>query len=161
MTLDACDPVTVEPGPFLAALESRGGAVGRLLVRVLRPYFDAIRDFDTGSPSLPDVAAAIYALHPELGTAVPALLRVITQPGYAFGQTIIGATPADRLRLIAGDEELNNLVDEALTNGRDLTSLLREVQSREPDNALVVRDVAAAQMTELLTTVLCSEEMPG
>jgi inosine-uridine nucleoside N-ribohydrolase len=156
VTMDAFDRVCVEPAPFLAGLTERGGPVGQLLARVLRPYFDAIHDFDSGAPSLPDVAAAIYALRPELGTAVPALLRVITQRGYAFGQTIIGATPADRLRLVAGDDELNDLVDIAMANGSDLAALIREVQAREPDNALVVRDVDAPRMINLLTTVLCN-----
>ncbi|HWQ11926.1 MAG TPA: nucleoside hydrolase, partial [Roseiflexaceae bacterium] len=154
--LDAFDRVVVDPPVFLAALAGRGGAVGALLARILRPYFASLAEFDTGIPSLPDVAAAVYALYPELGAAVPALVRVITQRGYAYGQTIIGATPSDRLRLVVGDEELNALADEALASGRDLAAAIRELQARAPDNALVVHDVDGARMAEVLMELLCT-----
>jgi inosine-uridine nucleoside N-ribohydrolase len=155
ITMDAFDRVVVDPAPFLAALVERGGAVGALLARVLGPYFESLHEFDTAVPSLPDVAAAIHALHPEPGAAVPALVRVITAPGYAYGQTIIGATPADRLRLVVSDEELNALADEALASGRDLAAAIRDLHTREPDNALVVRDADGGRMVELLLATLC------
>lgn len=155
VTLDAFDKVVVDPEPFAAALESRGGAAGMLLARVLRPYFASLEDFDTAVPSLPDVAAAVYALHPELATAHGALVRVITDASYAFGQTVIGVHPADRLRLTVDDAELDATIDAGLAAGQGLADIILEIQRREPDNALVIDDVDGARMAALLEATLC------
>lgn len=155
VTLDAFDKVVVDPEPFAAALDARGGAVGGLLARVLRPYFASLEDFDTAVPSLPDVAAAVYALHPELATAQGALVRVITEQGYAFGQTVVGVHPADRLRLTVDDEELDAALDAGLAAGQGMAEIIREIQRRAPDNALLIDDVDGARMAALLAATLC------
>jgi inosine-uridine nucleoside N-ribohydrolase len=155
VTLDAFDRVVVEPEPFLAALGERGGRVGALLACVLGPYFQALTALDAGPMSLPDVAAPIYALHPELGRPVSAVVRVITQPGYAFGQTIIGANPSDRVRLTLSVSEINELFDTAWASGRNYGQLIHEALARTHDNALVIADVDGERMAELLLTGLC------
>jgi inosine-uridine nucleoside N-ribohydrolase len=121
---------------------------------VLRPYFAALVEFDSGAMSLPDVAAAVYLLRPELARVTPALVRVVTHRGYAFGQTIIGATPYDRLRLALSDEELNELLSDSQAIGQDYAAAVRLAQSRIPDNALVIADIDGTRMAELLLTDL-------
>jgi inosine-uridine nucleoside N-ribohydrolase len=156
VTLDAFDQVVVEPASFLAALDTRGGQVGALLARILAPYFDALREFDAFVPSLPDVAAAIYALRPDLGQAEPAMVRVITDDNYAYGQTIIGLASFEKLRLVASSAELNKLLDDAQAHGWDVAETVGNLLAREPDNALVVRTVDGPGMAALLTETLCA-----
>ncbi|MEN9936291.1 MAG: hypothetical protein RLZZ387_2870 [Chloroflexota bacterium] len=156
VTLDAFDRVVVDPEPFAQALAERCGPAGELLASMLPPYFGAVASLD-GVPSLPDVAAVVYALNPDLGTASPALVRVVTERCYAYGQTIFGFAPAERLRLVASDEELNALVEAA--GGLDLEAAVREIEQGARDNALVVCDVDGAAMAELLCTVLYAERV--
>jgi inosine-uridine nucleoside N-ribohydrolase len=155
VTLDAFDQVVVEPQVFLAALSAGGGQVGALLARILAPYFEALREFDTFVPSLPDVAAAIYALRPDLGRAEPAMVRVITDDNYAYGQTIIGLAAFEKLRLVASSAELNHLLDQIEANGWDMAEAIGNLLAREPDNALVIRAVDGPGMAALLSETLC------
>ena len=59
--------------------------------------------------SIPDVAAAMYALDSSLGTAESALVKVVTEPSLARGQTVIGLTLNERVSMIASDAEFSQL----------------------------------------------------
>ena len=89
-----------------------------------------------------DVAAAIYAVRPNLGEAESALVKVVTEESLARGQTIVGLTMADRITMIAGQAELDYLVYQFYTDPTfDLFAAMFGILMREPDNASVVLDI--------------------
>jgi inosine-uridine nucleoside N-ribohydrolase len=97
--------------------------------------------------AFPDVTAAIYAINPRLGTAESALVKMVTEPSLARGQTIIGLNLMERLSMIASPEELSELAVQAMTDpGFDLMLAVFEILSREPDNGQVLLDVRERQM---------------
>jgi inosine-uridine nucleoside N-ribohydrolase len=153
--LDAFDTLQVEPAPFLHGLEQKGDRVSNLLVRSLRPYFAAVAEFDTGVQSLPDPAALIYALRPELATVSPAFVQVITEPGITWGQTVVALSEFERARMLLPPEEFNDLVEQAFVAGHDVNVAIRDALRGPTINALVVPKIVAAEMSRLLVADLC------
>lgn len=151
VTLDAFDQLAVDVTKFPARLSSRGGPTGQLLGRALTAYF-AIQQVagPVSEASIPDVAAAIYALHPQYGTPQPALVEVITAGDVTRGQTVIGTDLASRIPMIADDAELSALADQAFTPGFDLNTAIGGILARQPDNASVVLDIDERTMARLL-----------
>lgn len=151
VTLDAFDQVTVDPQRFPQQLARRGGPVGALLAAALGPYFQVQLANGVTEVSIPDAAAAIYALQPATATATSALVRVGVSDDFTRGQTVIATTVNDRVSLIAGDAELSALAAQAFsTPGFDLGAALFAIASREPDNAAVVLDVFERPMVRAL-----------
>src|SRR5438093_665715 len=68
VTEDAFDQVKVDSTEFPQELTRDGGAMGQFLASALTPYFLASTQGAGGQAAIPDAAAAIYALRPELGT---------------------------------------------------------------------------------------------
>ncbi|NJM05395.1 hypothetical protein HC891_02990, partial [Candidatus Gracilibacteria bacterium] len=124
VTIDAFDQPTVDPEAFVAHLATEGGAVGQLLATILPPHFQAIAgDGIAGEATLPDAAAAVYAVQPGVGTGNSALVRVLTD-GYGRGQTIIADTFSERVSLIGDPEEISVLAESAFIPGFDLNGAI-------------------------------------
>jgi inosine-uridine nucleoside N-ribohydrolase len=141
VTIDAFDQPTVDPDKFVEDLAAKGGAVGELLAAILPPHFQAIAsDGIAGEATLPDAAAAVYAVQPELGTGTSALVKV-QKEGYGRGQTIIADTFSERISLIGDPEEISVLAESAFIPGFDLNGAIFQILQREPDNAIVVSDL--------------------
>jgi inosine-uridine nucleoside N-ribohydrolase len=100
--------------------------------------------------AIPDLAAAIAAVDPTLLTTKPALVKVITHDGLARGQTVIGQTFAEQVTMIADDDEMSALAQEALQNPAfDFQARLAEILGREPANVQLVTAVDGARMRQI------------
>lgn len=156
LTLDAFDQLRVDSEAFPAQLAANGGELGQLLATILRPYFQLQTGGASGKASIPDAAAVIYALQPDLATVQSALVQVITDSGPARGTTLIGNMLSSRIPLIADDAELSALADQAFAPGFDLNSALLALLQRQPDNARVIMALNGAAMARVLTRGLTS-----
>ncbi|NTU77839.1 MAG: nucleoside hydrolase [Chloroflexales bacterium] len=142
VTLDAFSQVTVNPEQLIRRLGRRGDAVGALLAQSFGAYVRAQQmQGEAGRAAIPDAAAAVYALYPDLGGAQSALVKVVVDDGLARGQTVIAADLANRIPMIADDAELSALADQAFTPGSDMNAALGAILLREPDNAQVILDL--------------------
>jgi inosine-uridine nucleoside N-ribohydrolase len=150
VTIEAFEQVTVDTSRLADRLGRRGGAVGQLLAALLPAYAQAATQGASTTIALPDTAAAVYAIRGDLGTPSSALVRVITDGGYARGQTIIGDTLGWRLSLIADDAELSSLADSAFTPGFDINASIFAILMRQADNAQVILDVNERRMVTLI-----------
>lgn len=151
VTLDAFTQVEVDSVKFPQKLNQKGGAVGQLLSAALAPYFQAATQGAGGKAAIPDVAAAIYALRPELGTATSGLVDVATDSGLTRGETVMGLDPNAKVTMIADDAELSALADRVFSDPNfDINAALFQILSRRPDNAKVVLVVKGRAMAELL-----------
>lgn len=137
-------------GPLMARrLEHECGPAGLLLARILEGYMRAT----SRSPlavAIPDAAAAIYALHPELAMTVPATVRVVTDGELTRGQTIVATTLRHQAALALGASGVEQLASHVGTPGFDYEAALREACARAPYNATVVLSLDVAAMTDLL-----------
>jgi inosine-uridine nucleoside N-ribohydrolase len=121
---------------------------------IVQTVFDGRKDV-----SIPDVAAAMYALDSSLGTAESALVKVVTEPSLARGQTVIGLTPNERLSMIASDAELNRLAQQAIADPTfNLPAALDAILAREPYNAQLVTDIEEQRMRELFFSALAPSQ---
>lgn len=151
VTLDAFEQVSVRSERFVERLGRRGDALGGLLAHAYGAYVQAqLLGGASETSAIPDAAAAVYALFPELGSAQGALVKVVADDGVARGQTVIAADLSERIPLIAGDAELSALADQAFTPGFDLNAAIGGILMREPDNAQVVLDVQEGAMVRLI-----------
>lgn len=151
LTLDAFGQVTVRTDRFVGRLAARGDAVGALLAQVYGAYVQAQQLAGPSERSaIPDAAAVVYALYPDLGSAQSALVKVVADDGLTRGETLIATDVASRLPVIAGDAELSALADQAFTPGFDFNAALGAILAREPDNAQVVLDVNEGAMVRLV-----------
>jgi inosine-uridine nucleoside N-ribohydrolase len=142
VTLDAFSQVKVDSEKCSQKLTQHGGAMGQFLASVLTPYFLAETQGVGGEAAIPDAAAAIYALQPELGTATSSLVDVATDAGLTRGQTVMAIDINGKIFMIADDAELSALVDRVFREpGFDINAALGAILARRPDNAQVVLDV--------------------
>ncbi|HMQ30638.1 MAG TPA: nucleoside hydrolase [Chloroflexaceae bacterium] len=137
-------------GPLMARrLELECGAAGRLLAGILDGYMQAVSRA-AGGVAVPDAAAAIYALRPDLGMAMPATVRVVTEGELTRGQTIVATTPEHQASLALGFSGVEQLAAYVGAPGFDYETALREAAARAPHNATVVFAIDAPAMAELL-----------
>ncbi|NWF81740.1 MAG: nucleoside hydrolase [Chloroflexi bacterium] len=129
-------------------LEQEGGAPGRLLAQVLTRYARAISN-RSGPIALPDPVAVIYALHPDLGVALPATVRVVTEGELTRGQTIVALSEQHQAALALGASGVEHLASHATSPDFDVADALRAASSRAPRNARVVLQIEAVAMAEL------------
>jgi inosine-uridine nucleoside N-ribohydrolase len=147
----------------LKQLEKTGVPAIQKLFPALEFYLGQVAD-ENGDSALPDPVAAIYALDPRLGTGQSALVKVTTpvdgQPEYLRGQTVVGLGFAERLTMIASDQELSANIDALLLclflAGDDpdaqaacqaeFEAALGAYLFSEPDNATFVTDIQARHM---------------
>jgi inosine-uridine nucleoside N-ribohydrolase len=153
---DAFDQVKVDGERFVAQRATAGGPIGQLLARVLAPYCQRAA-LGGGAPTIPDAAAAIYALRPDLGTATSALVQVITDEGYTRGQTIVADSLAYRVSLIASSSEMSRLASQFTAPDFDLQTTIADILRRRPDNVRVVLDVDGPEMVRLLEQTLVDQ----
>jgi|ADGO01.1.fsa_nt_gi Inosine-uridine nucleoside N-ribohydrolase len=90
VTLDAFDQVRVDPKRFARDLQRRKDALGTLLLNVFNAYTQALTLGGEPDVGIPDAAAVIYALHPEITDPTSALVMVDTSDGLMRGATAIG-----------------------------------------------------------------------
>lgn len=92
-------------------------------------------------PVLYDVAAAMVAMRPSLGTSESALVRVVTEESLSRGQTVIGLTFGDRISLLIPFEDLNELIITYGDQPEVFFGMLYQILAENPDNAQVVLDI--------------------
>src|SRR5262249_7940947 len=132
-------------------LTRNGGEVGQLLAAALGPYFASVTENAGGLAEIPDAAAAMYAMQPDLCTPTVALLAVMTERNLTRGQTNLGTTPGIKTTIIASEAELSGPVDRLFSEpGFDLQGALIQILMRHPDNAKVVLDIRGEQMARML-----------
>lgn len=155
VTLDAFDDVTFDSAEFPAKLAAEGGALGQFLAGPLSMYMMAGTQGAGGPAAIPDVAAVAYVLQPALGTATAGLVDVATDSGLTRGQTVMGLTAAQKLTMIASDEELSALADRMFSDPTfDLNQAMGAILMRRPDNARVVLEVRGRAMAKLAERAL-------
>ena len=153
--LNAFQAFTLSPNT-VQELQSQDSGAAKLIAGPLQTYISV----QTGlagitDVSIPDVAAALYAVDSSLGTDQSALVKVVTQPSLARGQTIIGSTLNERISIIASNEELSRLATQASSDPTfNLQRALGAILAREPDNARLVTDIEARQMLRLFLSAL-------
>ncbi len=130
-------------------LELEGGLTGRLLARLIDGYGRAASRHG-GPVAVPDAAAAIYALYPHLGMALPATVRVVTEGDLTRGQTIVALSERHQAVLALGSSGVEHLALQANDPDFDYEAALREASARAPRNARVVLQIDADAMSELL-----------
>jgi inosine-uridine nucleoside N-ribohydrolase len=151
VTQDAFDQVKVDSEKFPQKLAQHGGAMGQFLASALTPYFQASTQGAGGQVAVPDAAAVIYTLQPELGTSTSSLVDVATDAGLTRGQTVIGTNPNEKVSMIADDAELSALVDQVFSDPNfDINAALGAILARRPDNAKVILDVRGPAMAREL-----------
>ncbi len=155
VTLDGFAEVTVSEGDIARLGQSRL-PVSRLISGPLETYRQILTLGAVGQDvSVPDVAAAMYAVDPTRGDEQSALVKVITDSRLARGQTVIGVTFTERITMIASDWELSRLADRALSDPTfDLGAEIGSILAREPDNAGVVLNVDGNEMQRRLVRAL-------
>ncbi len=155
VTLDAFTTLTITEQD-IDKLRTDGNQLARLLVEPLAIYVQVQTGFGgLPSASIPDLAAMMYALHPHLGTAQSALVEVIPAPRLVRGQTIIGTTFGEKLTMLAGDDELSDLIDRYFSEpGFDLFGAIGAILMRQPDNAQVVLDINEKRMKQVFMRAL-------
>ncbi len=138
---------------FARQLEREGGEAGRFLGRVLASYADAVSR-QMAPIAVPDAAAAIYALHPDLGLAIPATVRVVTEGELTRGQTIVALSEQHQAALVLGMHGVEHLAKNVTAPDFDYEEALRQASARAPRNARVVLEIDARAMAEILETGL-------
>lgn len=134
---------------FARRLEHEGGEAGRFVGQVFDSYSRAMNRQMT-PVAVPDAAAVIYALHPELGMAVPATVRVVTEGELTRGQTIMALSEQHQAALALGTHGIEHLAMNVTTPGFDYEEALRQASARAPRNAHVVLEIDARAMAEML-----------
>ncbi len=100
--------------------------------------------------TIPDLAAVLVAVDPTLATTRPALVKVITADGLTRGQTIIGQTFSEQVTMIADDDEMGRLAQEAFQDPAfNFQARLAEILGREPANVDLVTAVNGSHMRDL------------
>ncbi len=161
ITREAFVQLQVDAVLFPRRLSQRGDRLGQLLAASLTPYLQFQTDRDERpqrdaarqrrrSVAIPDAAAVIYALHPELGRSTSALVKVMTAASLSRGQTIIGTELSARIPMIATDAELSALAEQAFLPDFDFNTALMAILQRQPDNAHVVLNVDGRAMSRIL-----------
>jgi purine nucleosidase len=142
ITLDAFQQVTVDSADFTQQLTSKGGQLGQFLASIFGPYSNALTQGQGGLVALPDVAAAVYAAQPSVGTPTSGLVRIVTNNDYTRGQTIIAVDLTAKIGLVTNDAQLSGLADQVFTTPNfNLFFALAAFFAQNPDNAQVVLDV--------------------
>lgn len=135
-------------------LQDEGIPAIQNLLPALQGYAQALA-FNGEQLTLPDVAAAIYALDNRAGQSQPALVKVLSHPAvpsYARGQTVVGLVEAEKLTMIATDEQLNELADLALAllfgqiTPEEFGAAYAAILYSESDNATFVTNIRQVPM---------------
>lgn len=122
-------------------LSQDGTSLAQLVATPLQLYSEVLTGFGGERfVAVPDATAVMYAANPHFRKEVkPALVKIMTTPGLARGQSIIGFTFSEKITMIASDDELSSLANQTFTDPDfDLESALGTIAGRELENAQVV-----------------------
>jgi len=147
--LDASAQLLVDSGRLTRRLASQPGRAGALLARAFAGYAAALTDGRGGPVPIPDAAAAIYALRPDLGAPTPATVRVVVDGELTRGQTIIATSERERLPLGLGATGLARLAD-LVAAGANQAVTAADALRRAPHNARAVLSIDGEAMAGLL-----------
>jgi inosine-uridine nucleoside N-ribohydrolase len=150
LTCDAFEMVLVEVEALGAKLALAGRRGAKLLARLLESYSLASGRDKRGRMAIPDMAAAIYALRPDLGEATPALVRVVVDGELTRGQTIIALTPEHQISLALGATGIARLAERAGSPDFQVGATMGAILGQLPQNVRAVLRVDAAAMGGLL-----------
>jgi len=122
-------------------LATKGNAVMRFLVPALLNYI-TVQEQNGGAAVVPDALAALFAVDSSVGTTLPALTKIVTEAGKARGQSIVGLSVAERIGMIATDDELSALAEAFfIPPSFDLQAALGGILFRELDNSQFMNSV--------------------
>lgn len=158
VTLDAFEQVLVDSGELSAGLADSGAPAGSLLAQALTGYAMATTRGAGGNITIPDAAAVIYALRPDLGTPQPATVRTVLDGELTRGQTIIATTFNHQIALGLGSSGIAHLVEQLATPGFSLDAAIGAALASAPHNARVIMQVDGAAMSRLLIEGLLGRE---
>lgn len=132
---------------------SRNPAV-RFLAPALQQYV-AVQVDNTGSASIPDAVAAVYAVDPTIGATESALVQMVLAAGQTRGESVIGLSVSERVAMIADDAELSALAESVFTDPNfNLQNALISILIREPDNAQMLTGVPANLLNRFVLSSL-------
>lgn len=154
VTRDAFQHLLLDLG-VTRRLRHECGPAGELLARVVEGYSRTASRYGSAM-SVPDAAAVIYALHPQLGRSMSATVRVVLEGELTRGQTIIALSERHQAALALGTSGVERLASSAGNPDFDFEAALREASGRAPRNAQVVLQIDAEAMSELLEDGLMS-----
>lgn len=148
ITLDAFEQMRVESGPLTRRLSSEGGRAGAILAQALAGYAAALTRGMGGPIAIPDAAAVVYALRPDLAEAEAATVRVVVDGELTRGQTIIATSLGHQIALGLGASGLSRLAD-LVAAGANLERAITDALRRAPHNARVVRRLDGQRMADI------------
>jgi purine nucleosidase len=154
MTVEASEQIGVT-SESLAEVQTSSNPIAQALAGPLTFYYGLVAD-QTGADFAPlyDVAAVQYAVRDRFAKhAEFALVKIVTDPGLAFGQTIVGNDVDEVIPMIADDAELSELADAVFADPFNPDFELFElglggIFLREPFNANVILDVRKNNMNK-------------
>jgi inosine-uridine nucleoside N-ribohydrolase len=152
ITGDAFDGMLLETAGLAGRLAGENSALSALFTHLLAGYAQADGHSGATHLAIPDATAAIYAIRPELGEALPASVRVIVDGEYTRGQTIIATTPQHRLTLAIGATGIAQMATQVMTPGMDIGAAMAAILAQLPQNTRAVLRIDGEAMADLLTT---------
>lgn len=149
ITRDAFEDMRIDGVRTATQLERECGPVGQVLAQALLGYTRVASRGVGNMVAVPDVTAVIYALHPRLGVAAPATVRVVTEGELTRGQTIVALSQHHQAALALGHHGVEQLASEVGAVGFNYEAALEAACARAPHNARVVLQIDAPAMSEL------------
>ncbi|MCA9981036.1 MAG: nucleoside hydrolase [Anaerolineales bacterium] len=152
MTVEASEQIGIN-AEAVGELQASSNPIAQTLAGPLSFYYGLVSQ-QGGEDFAPlyDVAAVQYAVRPQFAKeAEYALVKIVMDPGLAFGQTIIGNDLDEVIPLVADDAELSALADAVFADPFNPDFELFEmglggIFLREPFNANVILDVRKNNM---------------
>ncbi len=135
----------------LDKLFAKGTPAVQFLAPAIQQYAN-VQFANTGRAGIPDAVAAVMALRQSEGTRAPALVKMVLEQSLARGQSIVGLTVGERATMIATDEQLSALAEQAFAYppdpNFDFQQELGAILMSEPDNAQAVTSASATLLTK-------------
>jgi inosine-uridine nucleoside N-ribohydrolase len=150
ITCDAFEGLLLKKEGLVERLARGNTALAALLTHLLEGYGQAEGHGDTVRLVIPDLAAAIYAMHPELGEALPATVRVIVEGEYTRGQTVIAITPQHRITLSIGATGIAQMAMQTTMPGFDVGAEMAIMLGQLPQNTRAVLRIDGEAMGDRL-----------
>lgn len=152
ITCDAFALLQLEAASLGERIAAGNDRLADLLTQALAGYARADGGDGSGLLSIPDAAAAIYALRPDLGEALPASVRVVVDGEHTRGQTLIALTPQHQIALAVGATGISQMVAHLASPGFDLGAAMGQILGQLPRNVRVVLRIDGGAMSDLLVS---------
>ncbi|NNJ12993.1 hypothetical protein EKD04_021955 [Chloroflexales bacterium ZM16-3] len=150
ITRDAFTLLHMERAGLAERLAGENEALARLFTQLLTGYGQAEGGDGSGMLGIPDAVAAIFALRPVLGDALPATVQVVVDGEYTRGQTVIALTPQHQLVLSIGATGISQMASQMGTPGFDVGAAMGALLAQLPRNTRVVLQIDGGTMADLL-----------